>query len=94
MLPGLSLLQGLELETMVLTVQKQSLDEMLAGGQTEDPRIRAMRQAWTPNPEDPDGAGQEEADWDDVVQYFRGVGGNALRFMGVPQKEVRNLGLV
>merc|ERR1712146_364031 len=58
----------------------------------DDPRIRAMRQAATPNP---DGAGgQEEPDWDDVVQYMRGVGGNALRFIGVDHQNVRSLGLV
>lgn len=57
-----------------------------------DPRIKAMRQAVLPS--HGTSAGQEDADWEDVAQYIRGVGGNALRFMGLPQKDVRNLGFV
>jgi hypothetical protein len=67
----------------------------------EDPRVRAMQQAIAHQQsrgrmQVPPGttAGQEEADWADVVQYWRGVGGNALRLMGVDQQDVRNLGLV
>jgi len=64
-------------------------------GDPADPRIKAMLQATQTNPfEERSMAGQEEADWDDVVQYFRGVGGNAMRFIGVDQKGIRGLGLV
>jgi len=88
------------LEAMALLTASQS------GPQEADPRIQAMVQAVqasrvrsqasfadeAPIPDEV--AGQEEANWEDVAKYMRGVGGNALRAIGVPHNGVRNLGLV
>lgn len=61
-----------------------------------DPRIQAMNMAAgaPPPPALTEAAGQEEANWDDVVQYVRGVGGSALRMAGCDQETVRQFGLV
>lgn len=83
--------QKIKEETTLAMLANGPIEAMLAE-EPSDPRIRAMSQAVKPNHEEC--AGQEEADWEDVVQYWRGVGGNALRFIGLPQKEVRQFGLV
>lgn len=61
-------------------------------GSPADPRVKAMLQATSPKPYQ--AAGQEEPDWDDVVQYCRGLGGTTLRMIGMPQGGVRSLGLM
>eukprot|EP00927_Polykrikos_kofoidii_P044014 TRINITY_DN38109_c0_g1_i1.p1 TRINITY_DN38109_c0_g1~~TRINITY_DN38109_c0_g1_i1.p1 ORF type:complete len:895 (-),score=120.36 TRINITY_DN38109_c0_g1_i1:76-2760(-) len=57
-----------------------------------DPRMQAMELAASPNPSE--AAGKEDADWHDVIQYWRSVGGDTLRKLGMPHKGVRQVGLV
>eukprot|EP00927_Polykrikos_kofoidii_P044369 TRINITY_DN38350_c0_g1_i1.p1 TRINITY_DN38350_c0_g1~~TRINITY_DN38350_c0_g1_i1.p1 ORF type:complete len:904 (+),score=105.77 TRINITY_DN38350_c0_g1_i1:281-2992(+) len=62
------------------------------GDVTADPRVQAMQMAVSPSTMM--AAGKEDADWQDFVSYWRGVGGDTLRRLGVPHKGVRNVGLV
>lgn len=58
-------------------------------------RVQAMNIAVQPGAgEDAESGGQLEASWSDVMQYWRGIGGSALRSAGVEQSNVRKLGLV
>eukprot|EP00927_Polykrikos_kofoidii_P039059 TRINITY_DN33497_c0_g1_i1.p1 TRINITY_DN33497_c0_g1~~TRINITY_DN33497_c0_g1_i1.p1 ORF type:complete len:900 (-),score=91.89 TRINITY_DN33497_c0_g1_i1:59-2758(-) len=57
-----------------------------------DPRVQAMELAVSPNPTE--AAGKADADWYDYVQYWRSIGGDTLRKLGVPHEGVRNVGLV
>jgi len=88
----LSMLASLPIEAMLAEEPWIHASGTYLKEEPSDPRIRAMGQAVRPNHEE--SAGQEDADWEDVVQYWRGVGGNALRYIGLPQKEVRQFGLV
>lgn len=72
----------------------------ILGDQIEDAhvlRVQAMDMATQFGPQDYDDegpSGQVETDWSDVMQYWRGVGGSALRRVGVQQGNVRKLGLM
>lgn len=58
-------------------------------------RVQAMKMAVRPGAyEDEESGGQVEADWSDVMQYWRGVGGSALRSAGVEHGSIRKLGLM
>lgn len=62
-------------------------------------RVQAMQMAVSNLPPErmdssPNPAGQTQAGWNDVSSYWKSVGGQALRSIGVKQEDVRYMGLV